>query len=199
VKTVGLTGGIGSGKSTVAKMLEDLGALVIHADAVGHEMYLPHSEGWRHVVDAFGRGILGPDETIDRTRLGAIVFADSEALKQLNAIIHPLICEEIQRRIASERVRGPSRPLVIEAAVLIEANWLPLVDEVWLVVATRQAVTERLGTQRGLSAEDVGKRIDAQLNDTERRRFADIVIENTGAIDDLRVQVNDAWRRATTD
>lgn len=197
MKTIGLTGGIGSGKSTVAKIIEDLGALVIHADAVGHEVYLPHSEGWKRVVEAFGRDILAPDETIDRKRLGAIVFASSDALTRLNAIVHPLIFAEIQRRIATERSRGFVRPIVVEAAVLIEANWLPLVDEVWLVVATKEAVTERLGVQRGLSAEDIGKRIDAQLRDADRRRFANVVIENTGSIDDLRARVQNAWQCST--
>ncbi len=196
-KTIGLTGGIGSGKSTVAKILEDLGALVIRADTVGHEVYLPHTEGWRRVVEAFGSGILGPDETIDRRRLGATVFADPEALKRLNAIVHPLIAEEIQRRVASRRGGGSSYPIVVEAAVLIEANWLALVDEVWLVVATKQAVIERLGRERGLSAQDVGQRIAAQLNDAERRRFADVVIENTGTIDDLRARVHAVWQRRT--
>ena len=83
--------------------------------------------------------------------------------------------------------------------MLIEANWLPLVDEVWLVVATKQAVIERLGTQRGLAAEDVGKRIAAQLSDAERRQFADVIIENTGSIGDLRTRVRTAWQRSTTD
>jgi dephospho-CoA kinase len=198
MKTIGLTGGIGSGKSSVAKMLQELGAVVIHADTVGHEVYLPHSEGWRRVVDAFGRGILGPDETIDRKRLGATVFGNPEALKQLNAIVHPLIFEEIQRRIVAQQAAGFSRPIVVEAAVLIEANWLPLVDEVWLVVATTQAVVDRLGAQRGLAAEDVGKRIAAQLSDAERRQFAAVVIENTGSMDDLRTRVRAAWQRSTT-
>lgn len=195
MKTIGLTGGIGSGKSTVAAILADLGATVIHADTVGHEVYLPHSEGWRRVVDAFGRGILAADETIDRKQLGAVVFARPEALKQLNAIVHPLISEEIQRRIAAHRAAGLAGPIVVEAAVLIEANWLPLVDEVWLVVASKPAVVDRLGAQRGLSAEEAGKRIAAQMSDAERRGFADVVIENNGALDDLTAQVRDAWRR----
>jgi len=199
VKTIGLTGGIGSGKSTVATMLEGLGAKVIHADAVGHEVYLPQSEGWRRVTEAFGRKVIGPDGAIDRKQLGAIVFADPAALKQLNAIIHPLIAEEIQRRIQSWRSSGVVCPIVVEAAVLIEANWLSLVDEVWLVTASKQAVVDRLGTQRGLSGAEAEKRIAAQLEDAERRRFADIIIENVGSVDDLRVLVRDAWQRSTTD
>lgn len=195
--TIGLTGGIGSGKSTVAKMLEDLGAEVIHADLVGHEVYRPHTAGWRGVVDAFGDEVLKSDQTIDRQKLGAIVFQDPEALKRLNAIVHPLIFAEVERRILRLRESGVSRPIVVEAAILIEANWLPLVDEVWLVVAGREAVIDRLGTQRGLSADEIARRVDAQLSDAERRRAAQVVIENRGSIDELREGVTAAWRRAT--
>lgn len=193
--TIGLTGGIGSGKSTVAKMLEDLGASVIHADAVGHETYLPHSEGWRRVTEAFGQEILKPDQTIDRQKLGAIVFRDAEALKRLNAIVHPLIFAEVQRRIHALRATGVTQPIVVEAAILIEANWLPLVHQVWLVVAAKEAVIQRLGNQRGLAPDDVLRRVDAQLADAERRKVADVVIENRGSIEELQVQVRSLWQR----
>jgi len=176
-------------------MLADLGATVINADTVGHEVYLPNSQGWLRVVDAFGRGILAADRTIDRKQLGALVFANPEALKRLNAIVHPLIFDEIRRRIVLQRNTGATQPIVVEAAVLIEANWRALVDEVWLVVAPTTAVVERLGTQRGLCAEEVAKRVGAQLSDDERRRFADVVIENIDSMDELRARVRDVWRR----
>lgn len=195
VKIVGLTGGIGSGKSTVAAMLEELGAKVIHADAVGHETYQPGSEGWQRIVEAFGTQILGPDQSIDRKKLGAIVFASSQALARLNAIVHPLIFAEIRKRIDSHRAAGSSQPIVIEAAVLIEANWLPLVDEVWLVVASEEAAVERLGKQRGLPPREVTMRIAAQLSDAERQRHAHVIIRNTGSIEDLRRQVRALWER----
>jgi dephospho-CoA kinase len=193
VKTIGLTGGIGSGKSTVAKVLADLGALVIHADTVGHDVYRPESEGWRRVVDAFGTAVLGADHTIDRKKLGAIVFADSHALKRLNAIVHPLIFAEVRDRIAAHRAAGRSQPIVVEAALLIEANWLPLVEEVWLVVAGKRAVIERVTAERGLAPRDVEKRIEAQLSDEERRRHAQVVIENTGSLEELAARVRAAW------
>jgi dephospho-CoA kinase len=195
VKSIGLTGGIGSGKSTVAQMLKDLGALVIHADAVGHEIYRPGSDGWRRVTDAFGGNIVAADGTIDRQKLGTLVFKDPAALTRLNAIVHPLMFAEIQRRIESHRASGSPQPLVLEAAVLIEANWVSLVDEVWLVVADKDAVIERVKRQRGLSGKDVTARIDAQLGDAERRRFANVVIENAGSLDELRERVNTAWAR----
>ena len=195
MKTIGLTGGIGSGKSTVAGILAELGALVIHADTVGHEIYRPQTEGWRRVVDAFGSAILNPDHTINRKKLGAAVFADPEALKRLNAIVHPLMFAEIQGRISAHRASGSAQPIVLEAAILVEAGWLPLVDEVWVVVASRDAVIDRIGAARGLSPQDIAARIDAQLSDAERRRYAHVVIENTGSIDDLRTRVQAAWAR----
>ena len=196
--TIGLTGGIGAGKSTVATMLEEFGAAVIHADAVGHDVYLPHTEGWHRVVEAFGRGILNPEETIDRQKLGALVFRDAEALKRLNAIVHPLIYAEVHRRIGELQASGRSLPIVVEAAILIEANWLPLADQVWLVVAGTQTVVERLGNQRGLSPDDVSRRVGAQLSEAERLKFADVVIENRGSIEELRTRVSSAWNRVTT-
>ena len=193
--TIGLTGGIGSGKSTVATMLADLGAVVINADTVGHDVYRPHTDGWRQVIAAFGSSIVRPDQTIDRPALGAIVFADPAQLRRLNAIVHPLIAADIRRRIDALRAAGTGAPIVVEAAVLIEAGWQSLVDTVWLVVASRAAVTQRITAQRGLSAGDVARRIDSQLSDDERRRFADVVIENTGSLDTLRHEVARRWRQ----
>ena len=198
VKTIGLTGGIGCGKTTVAAMLEELGATVIHADTVGHEMYSPDSEGWRRVTETFGTDILHADRTVDRKKLGAIVFADPQARQRLNAIIHPLMATEIRRRIESYRAAGLRQPIVLEAAILIEANWLPLVDQVWLVVAGKQAVIERVATQRGLLADDVDRRIRSQIGDADRRRFAQVVIENNGSVDELRAHVAAVWAHLTT-
>jgi len=195
MKIIGLTGGIGSGKSTVAKMLEELGAVVIHADTIGHEAYRPMSEGWCRVTQAFGPGILAPDQTIDRRKLGALVFAEPEALKRLNAIVHPLIFAAIRERIEAYRAAGATPPVVVEAAILIEANWLPLVDEVWLVVAHPEAVIARLRAQRDLAPTAVQQRIAAQMSDVERRKYADVVLENTGSLDELRTQVSAAWTR----
>ena len=195
MRTIGLTGGIGSGKTTVAKLLEELGAHVIHADSVGHEVYLPGTSGCGALIAAFGPEIVAADGTIDRKRLGAIVFSDPTQLKRLNAIVHPLIFDEIKRRITALRAQGLARPIVVEAAILVEASWLPLVDEVWLVSATPESVVERLSSQRGLDAEDVRRRVAAQLQDAERRRHAHVVIENTGSIDALRGRVDAAWQQ----
>ncbi|HXQ22991.1 MAG TPA: dephospho-CoA kinase [Candidatus Acidoferrales bacterium] len=199
VKTIGLTGGIGSGKSTVAKILAECGALVIHADTVGHEMYRPQSDGWRQVVQAFGADVLATDQSVDRKKLGAIVFADPQALKRLNAIVHPLIFAAIRDQIRAHRTAGRAQPIVVEAALLIEANWLPLVEEVWLVVAGKQAVIARVTAERGLAPRDVESRINAQLSDDARRRYAQVVIENTGSLETLRARVRTAWARSLGD
>jgi dephospho-CoA kinase len=193
MRTIGVTGGIGSGKSTVAGMLGELGATVINADRVGHEVYEPGTRGWQQIVDAFGQGVVAPDGTIDRKRLGTIVFADPAALKRLNAIVHPLIHDEIARRISALRASHSVRAVVVEAAILIEANWLNLVEEVWLVVAGKQAVIERVRAERALSEAEIQRRIDAQLSDDERCRFAHVVIENKGSFEALRAAVLAAW------
>ena len=192
MKTIGLTGGIGSGKSTAAKILADLGAEVIDADRVGHEVYQPGTPGWDQVVAAFGRGIVAADGTIDRKSLGAVVFADKAKLAELNAIVHPLIAQAVAQRLAHAGAAG--KPIVVEAAVLIEANWQTLVDEVWLVVASPEAVIARLGSQRGLSREAVEARVRSQLSDAERRAKSDVVIDNSGTLEELRALLSRLWK-----
>jgi dephospho-CoA kinase len=193
MRVIGLTGGIGSGKSTVAKILADLGAEVINADQVGHEVYRPGTSGFAAVVEAFGNEIVGEEGTIDRRKLGAIVFGNAAALARLNAIVHPLISDTIRRRIDARRAEGSQTCIVVEAALLIEANWLPLVDEVWVVVASPAAVVERLHAERGLPAAQVEARVKAQLGDDARRQHASTVIENIGTVDVLRDRVRELW------
>jgi dephospho-CoA kinase len=197
MKTIGLTGGIGSGKSTVSQMLAELGAFVIDADKVGHEIYLPGKEAWHQLTAAFGRDILAADQTIDRKKLGAVVFASDDARKKLNAIVHPLMFHDIGRRISEKRATGFAQPIVVEAAILIEANWLPLVDEVWVVVTSKTAVIDRVAEQRGMSAQATEARIASQLSDTERVKHAQVVIRNDGSLEDLQEQVRGAWTRIT--
>ena len=198
MKTIGLTGGIGSGKSTVSQLLGELGAFVIDADKVGHEIYLPGKEAWKQVTAAFGQDILASDQNIDRKKLGAIVFGSDDARKKLNSIVHPLMFKDIDLRIKEKRADGFTKPIVVEAAILIEANWLPLADEVWLIVTNKNAVIERVASQRGLSAKDTEARIASQLSDTERRKYATLVIENDGSLEDLKKKVQAAWSRIST-
>jgi dephospho-CoA kinase len=198
MKTIGLTGGIGSGKSTVSQILAELGAFVIDADKVGHEIYLPGKEAWQQVTAAFGRDILAPDQTIERKKLGALIFGSDEARKKLNEIVHPLMFQDIDRRIKAKRTTGFTKPIVIEAAILIEANWLPLADEVWLIVTNKTAVIDRVATQRGMAAKDTEARIASQLSDGERRKHAQVVIENNGSLEELQQKIRVAWSRVSS-
>lgn len=191
--TIGLTGGIGSGKSTVVRILSGLGAPVIDADQAGHAIYEPGGPAYQEVVAAFGEGILGAGRIIDRKKLGAIVFADPAALARLNSIVHPKMLERIRATVAELRARGERGPIVLEAAILIEANWQALCDEIWLVSASRERVIERVRRGRGLRPGWTEARIRAQLSDAGRRRHATLVIENNGTIGELRAEVARLW------
>lgn len=195
MKTIGLTGGIGAGKSTVSQILTEFGAFVIDADKVGHEIYLPGKEAWKQVSAAFGNDILAVDQTIDRKKLGALVFGSDEARKKLNSIVHPLMFQDIRRRIDEKRAEGFTNPIVVEAAILIEANWLPLVDEVWVVVTNKNVVVERVAIQRGMAVKDTEARIASQLSDAERLKYAQVIITNDGTREELEKSIRDAWNR----
>lgn len=193
MKILGLTGGIGSGKSAAAQILAGLGAVVIDADRVGHEAYLPGTRGWQQVVAEFGREVMASDGTIDRQRLGALVFADPSKLARLNAIVHPLIRELVAERIAGVRAAGRAPAVIIEAAVLLEAKWHTLVDEVWVVTARPEIVQQRL-VARGLDPAAIAARVQAQLGDAERAAHADVIVDNSGGLDRLEDQLRTLWR-----
>ncbi len=193
IPVIGLTGGIGTGKSTVTQMLEELGMAVIDADKIGHEIYQPDLPAWREIVNTFGAEVLNADRAINRQALGKLVFADPEALRTLNRIVHPKMFARMVELIAAMRAHGSMKAIVLEAAVLIEANWTDLVDQVWVVVASEAVVVDRLAKQRHLSPEQVRTRIAVQLTDDERLKHADIVIRNDGSLEEVRHAVQQAW------
>ena len=192
--TIGLTGGIGSGKSTVAQMLGELGAPIIDADKVAHTTYAPDGgAAYAAVIAAFGADIVAPDRTIDRKKLGAIVFGNPDQLNKLTSIVWPAAFAAIRAKIAELRAGGATNPVVVEAAILIEANWTELFDEIWLVRASHEQMVARIERQRGLKPAETEARIRAQLSDRERAKYASAVIDNNGSLENLREVLDLVW------
>ncbi len=189
---IGLTGGIGTGKSHVSGLLEGFGAAVVNADLLGHEVYAPQSEGWHAVVDAFGERIVAENGEIDRRALGGIVFSDEMELLKLNAIMHPRIYDLAERRLNELAAQG-TETAVLEAALLIEAKWTPLVDEVWVTVSTEADIISRLRQRNNMDETTARSRIDSQMPQSERVGHADVVIENNGSLEGLSERVQDLW------
>jgi dephospho-CoA kinase len=191
---IGLTGGIASGKSVVSGMLAEKGALVIDADKVGHEAYARGSGCYDAVVEAFGRDVVGPDGEIDRKALGGKVFGNPTARLRLEGIVWPWMLGVMRERLAKIRAEG-TPVVVLEAAVLIEADWIPVVDQVWVVIVPPELARQRVVQRNGLTHEQADARIAAQLTNGERVKHAQVVIENTGTLDELRAKVDAEWER----
>ena len=190
---VGLTGGIGSGKSTVAQYLAEFGAVVIDADKVGHEAFQPGTPLYREVVAAFGRQVVTPGGEIDRKKLGQIVFADPEARERLNRMTWSRIWEMIVLRIDELR-KCNTGVIVVEAFGLIEAGWHKLVDRVWVTAVSEKVVVERLQKQRGMTETEILARIRSQLSNEERIRYSDVVLWNEGTPEEVRGKVRELWK-----
>ncbi len=191
--TIGITGGIGSGKSTASQILGELGAEVIDADQVGHRIYLPDTPAWREIVATFGEGVLAPDRTIDRTKLGPLVFSNPDALRQLNAIAHGKMFSYIQGQIDYMCQKQATRVVVVEAAILLEAGWQALVDQIWVVVTEVEVAIARLKAYKNFTEDQARARIAAQLSNEARMAQADRVIWNNTDLSALRQAVAAAW------
>jgi dephospho-CoA kinase len=192
MRVIGLTGGIGSGKSTVARLLEGLGAVVVDLDKVGHDVLKKGSGAYRQVVSEFGKGILSADGEIDRARLGKIVFKNPEALNRLNKIVHPAIDAVVEKKIRASRRRGV-KVLVLEAAAMLEADRAWQADEIWVTTAPEAAVLARLKERSGYSEAEAETRIHAQLSNKERINRANVVIDNNGTPEELKAKVKLEW------
>lgn len=187
---VGLSGGIGSGKSTVAGRLAELGAIVIDADQLAREVVEPGTEGLAEVVAAFGTGVLRPDGALDRPALGRLVFDDATARRRLEAIIHP----RVRARTAELVSAAPPDAIVVDdVPLLVEAGLAPGFDIVVMVLAGEQVRVDRLARTRGMSAEEARARIGAQATDEQRRAVADLVLVNDGTVAQLRDAVDALW------
>lgn len=191
---IGLTGGIGTGKSEVARIFQELGAVLINADQIGHQAYTPHSEIWQEVVEAFGEKILQPSGEIDRKKLGSIVFADPDQLTRLNQIMHPRMARMVAQQVQELREQGAA-VVVVEAALLFEAGWDSLVGEVWSTESPEDLVIKRLQSRSGLSQEETKKRIDSQMSAEERTSRSQVIVDNSGDLGELERVVRSIWDR----
>ncbi len=191
---IGLTGNIGTGKSTIAGMLAQLGAEVIDADKVAHEVMRAPSPAYMAIVETFGPEVLGPDGEIDRKRLGSLVFADPGALARLEAIVHPATLEAIQRRIEG----ASADVVVVEAIKLIEAGMAEACDSVWVTICRPEQQVSRIMDTRGLSRAEAEQRVRAQPPQEEKVTHADVVIDTSGTLSWTQAQVQAAWERLSS-
>ena len=189
VLRIGLTGGIGSGKSTVSRLLEQRGAVIVDADAIAREVVAPGTPGLAAVTEAFGDGVVAPDGSLDRSALAAVVFADPEARKRLDAIVHPLV----RARATEVAAAAPADAVVVnDVPLLVETGQAGSYDLVLVVEADPATRVARL-VQRGLTAEDARARMVAQATDEQRRAVADVLLDNSGTPEELEAQVDRFW------
>jgi dephospho-CoA kinase len=190
---VGLTGGIGSGKSEVSRRLAALGAVVLDADKAAREVVAPGTPGLAAVAETFGPGVLLPDGSLDRARLGEIVFADAEARGRLNAIVHPLVHERMRAAEAEAVAADDGAVIVHDVPLLAEGGRSGDFDLVIVVDAPPDTQVERLVRQRGMTAGDAAARMAAQATREQRLAIADIVIDNSGPLAGLDSRVSEVW------
>lgn len=195
VKILCLTGGLASGKSTATQFLERQGAMVIDADKLGHRAYDTGTQAYLQVIETFGTYIVDDEHRIDRKVLGSKVFGQPAALKKLTDIVWPEIRRLAELEIAGFDAAYPDGLVVLEAAVLFEAGWDDIGDEVWAVVADRETAIGRAMARDGFAREAVEQRLDAQLSNDERRSRADVVIDNSGLLSDMQAQLIEQWKR----
>jgi dephospho-CoA kinase len=189
-KIIGLTGNIATGKSVVRRMAEHLGAYTIDADALSHRVITKGAPGYQSVIDRFGTWLLDKDSQIDRVKLGRLVFADGQALAQLEDIVHPYVLQAIDVLIK----RASQEVVVIEAIKLLESDLRSKCDTIWVTDAPQAVQIERLVRKRGMSPDEATQRIHSQSAQKEKLAAAKVIINNNGSYDDLWKQVNDAWK-----
>ena len=199
LKVIGLTGSIASGKSTAARYLQIRGAHLVDADRLGHCAYEPGTRAYHAVLFAFGPELAGEDGRIDRRALADRVFGDPNALERLTAIVWPEIRHLAEEHISAIRDSEPDGLVVLEAAVLLEAGWEDLVDEIWVLLTDLDTALRRAMQRDGSCEAEVRRRIDAQVSNEERARRADVVIDNNGEADLLERRLEAEWRRATAE
>ena len=190
---IGLTGGIGTGKTEVTHVLRELGAVVIESDKVAHLSHRPGTDAYEDIVDQFGREILDESGVIDRAKLGGLIFAVPELRIHLEMIVWPAARSWIEERLIQEKERG-TKIVVIEVPKLFEAGWDDLADAVWTIEAPSDLIAQRLNIRSNLGEAEKNARVKAQITSGERAERADLLIENTAKLADLREQITNLWR-----
>lgn len=198
MKVIGLTGNIGTGKSTVSQMLKDLGATLLDADKVGHELLAPGGGAYQEIIATFGKGILKGNGEIERPKLGAIVFQDPVKLKKLNDIMWPRIVELSKKKVAEVRRNG-ARVVVFEAAVMFEAGWESLVDEIWVTAAPEDVVVKRLLATGRFTEQQIRDRIHSQMPAEEKASRAHVVVDTNYDLAELKRRLERLWRERGLD
>ncbi len=190
---IGLTGGIGTGKTELTHVLRELGAVVIESDKVAHLSYRPGTDAYEDIIDQFGREILDESGVIDRAKLGGLVFAVPELRIHLEMIVWPAARSWIEERLMQEKERG-TKIIVIEVPKLFEAGWDDLADAVWTIEAPSDLIAQRVNIRSNLGEAEKNARVKAQITSGERAERADLLIENTAKLADLREQITNLWR-----
>ncbi|KPK38892.1 MAG: hypothetical protein AMJ78_09325 [Omnitrophica WOR_2 bacterium SM23_29] len=191
---IGVTGGFSTGKTTVAKIFGQLGAVVLDADAIVHSLIKPRKNAWKRIRDCFGEEILNKDKTINRRALAAVVFSNKRRLKKLCDIIHPLVYREIERALKKMKRKNPDAIVVLDIPLLFESGGKSMVDKSVVVKADRSAQIERASKNLGLTRMQILQRIKAQMPLREKARAADFVIDNSGTLNSTRKQAIGIWK-----
>lgn len=192
---IGVTGGIGAGKTSVSTILRELGAVVIDADQISREVVSPHKPAWVEIKKVFGDGVLNIDETLDREALARIVFTSEKKKLELEGIIHKEVVAEIDEMLSSLKYSGFNGVAVLDVPIPIERGFLDTVDKVWVVISEDDKRIERVMKRNGISREDAENRIKSQLTQDEYKKLAHELIENNGSFDELKEKVVDLYNR----
>jgi dephospho-CoA kinase len=193
MKIIGVTGGLGAGKTTVSGILKELGAMVIDADQISREVTEPGKPAWKEIIENFGREVLQPDKTLDRKALARIVFRNEEKKKLLEGIIHDRVTMEMRKRIRALKADGFEGVVVLDVPIPVQSGFIDLADSIWVVTCRDEERIRRVMRRSGMDYADARNRINSQIPQSDYVRLADVVIENEGSPESLRQRVAELW------